>query len=367
MKAIIQLTIAAIVLGHVASAATSQKLLGEMEDYIRDLIRAHPEVVGEKKKKKYREEMVEQARREGIYELSEAQEKNLRRNKEVVKDNDFATTLKQMKSLNSEDPKVTFLLKYAQQDRIKSVEKLLAYRLMKRDYGKAAQKAADARAKRMKVILTKYTDYKTANNKPPADLATLDLPEDCKQFVNSKGEKVDWIYFGHLGPQLKTDSSHIVLVCPEPLGDARTCGLDNGEVVHFKNSSIEKQINKVLEAIKNGTIQPSAGGASAGGAQAALAAIMKRLKVYQELNNGKLPDALSDLKVAPEHLNYTDPATGKKSPWIYLGSNSPLRVNDKVKVLVVAPQPHQGRRLAGLSDGKIGALDDKQIAPALNK
>lgn len=348
-----------------SSAATSSKLVDEMRDYVRALVRAHPEAAGDKKKKEAREDMVKKAGQQGVFEVTEDQEKKLRRRKDVVADGEYKQALAQLKSLNSKDPKVTFLIKYAGQERIKGAEKLLAYRLMKRDYAKAAEKASSERGKRVTAILAKYTAYKTAHSKPPASLADLDLPEDCKQFVNSKGEKVDWIYIGHLGPRLKANNSHVVLVEPEPLGDARICGMDSGEVVRFKNSSIEGQINKLVEAMKNGTVQPGAPGGGGGASSAALAAIMKKIALHKDLNNGKSPSTLGELELDAGHKTYTDPATGEKLPWIYLGDKSRIAVNNDTTVIIAAPKAHNGKRLVGLSNGKTAVVDDQQIAPLL--
>lgn len=350
-------------------AATSQKLMSEMEDYARDLVRKHPEVVGDKKKKEYREDMVKQAGQAGVFELSKDQEKLLRRRKEIVPNDKFQEMLSKMKALNSKDPKVTFLISYAENDRIKAVEKVLAYRLMQRDYAKAAEKAANERGKHMHTVLQKYVDYKQTNSKPPASLSDLGLPEESKKFTNSKGEKVDWIYIGHLGPRLKTNNSHVVLIAPEPAGDARACGLDNGEIVRFKNSSVQGHIDKIVKSMNDGTATPTGGGGSnvqtGSGSSQALSAIMKRIKIYKELNNDKLPSSLSDLKIAPEHKNYTDPASGEKLAWIYLGANSRIRVGENTKVIIVAPKANGDKRLAALSDGRIITIPEKQIGPAL--
>lgn len=353
-----------------ASAAHSTKLQKEMEDYARDLLRKHPEAAGEKKKRDAREDMVKEARNDRIFELTETQEKNLRRRKDIVTDGEFKTVLKQMKALNSKDPKVTFLIEYAEQDKIKAIEKVLAYRLMKRDYTKAAEKAANERSKRMKTILAKYSDYKAANSKAPESLADLDLPEDCKKFVNSKGEKVDWIYIGHLGPQLKTETSYVVLVEPEPSGGARVCGLDSGDIVRFKNSAVESNINKIVEAMKNGTAKKASDQQQGGGnhpSMGALKSLMGKYMTYKKANEGKAPASLDALDLTADEKQYTSPASGEKMDWIFLGSASKISVGNDVKVVIAAPKASQGVRIIGLSDGRVGTIKDSNIAPHLNK
>ena len=216
------------------------------------------------------------------------------------------------------------------------------------------------RTQQINTILKKYADYKAANNKPPASLDDLELPENCKKYVNSKGEKVDWIYIGHLGARLRSENSHVVLATPEPLGDVRLCGMDNGTIARFRNGSIQEPLEKLAGAKKGGSINTGATTATS----PALAAVMKKIALFKDLNNEKLPESLSDLELDDAHRNYTDPATGEKNPWIYLGNKSKFKVKD-AKVIILAPKGHKGRRLAGLSNGKIVALNDKAITPHL--
>lgn len=362
MKIIVSTIFALTAFTNITMAAPSEKLMREMEDYVRDLVRAHPEVIGDKKKKEYREDAVQSAGRDGVFELSESDAKKLRRRKELIKDTDYKKTLKEMQSLNSESPEITFLIKYAEQERIKAVEKLLAFRLMKRAYGQAAEEASNRLGTQMTAILNAYTQYKKEHNKAPASLSELNIPDNAKKFINSKGEKVDWIYIGHLGEVLRAEGSHIVLAAPEPTAGNRMCGMDNGKILPFKNSAIEKHLNEVVQNAQNGTLTPAGGNNLS---SEALTAVMKKIDLYKDLNNENLPGSLDDLKIDDAHKNYTDPASGDKTPWIYLGSSSRIRVNENTKVIIVAPKEHQGKRLAGLSNGKIVTLDEKQIAQAL--
>ena len=353
-----------LVLGS-AHAATSSKLVDEMEDYVRDLIRAHPEVIGDKKKTQAREAMVNNAGQQRVFELTEDEAKLLRRRKDLVKDSDYRATLEKMKALHSKDPEITFLIKYAEQEKIKSAEKLLAYRLMKLDYAQAAEKVAAHRSKIMHTILKKYADYKAANSKPPQSLHDLELPQECKKFTNSKGKKVDWIYIGHLGPQLKTDNSHIVLIEPEPNGDVRICGMDNGQVTRFQNNSVEGHINKLVETMKKDDTNRSAQQVATNTSSASLMKVMKKIALHKDLYNNKLPNSLNDLKIDEADKCYTDPETGEKTPWIYLGKSSKIQGSSGVKIIIAAPKAHQTKRLAGLSNGKIVLLNDDSIAPLL--
>ncbi|MFK7911245.1 MAG: hypothetical protein AB8F34_11695 [Akkermansiaceae bacterium] len=365
MKLMVFSILTAFITSGLSFAATSRKMVDEMEDYVRDLIRAHPEVAGDKKKKEARADMVKEAGQNRVFEVTEAEEKKLRRRKDMMKDGEYKAALENIKSLNSKDPKITFLIKYAEEKNIKGVEKFLAYRLIKFNYASAAQKVSHEREKRMATILKLYVDYKAANSKPPASLEDLKLPEDCKKFVDSKGNKIDWIYIGHLGPRLKANNSHVVLIEPEPLGDIRVCGMDTGEVVRFQNSSVEAPIKKLVDAMDKGDVKPAGVESGSSAASPALSAIMKKIALYKDLNNNKMPGSLNDLTIDEKHKVYKDPVSGEETPWIYLGVKSRIQVNKELKVIIVAPKAHNGKRLAGLSDGKIVALNDKQIAPLL--
>lgn len=353
-------------------AARQNALEKEMEGYARDLFRAHPEAAGDDKPRDAAEKMYKEAQQEKLLELTKADEKKLRKREEMVGGGMYTTALNELKSLNSKDPKITFLIKYAENPKIKADEKLLAYRLMQHHYKTGAEQAARDRSKRLATILTNYTAYKKDHGgKAPASLADLNLPKDCQKFTNSKGEEVDWIYIGHLGPALKTNNTHVVLAEPEPLGDGRVCGLDDGNIVTFKNSQIQPHLEKLAHAKsgQNGGTNENGGNANGGQpvAEGALAGFMKKYKIFKELNNNKEPTSIDDLNLAEEDKKYTDPASGKKIDWIFLGQSSRISAGGDIKVIVVAPMAHNGGRLAGLSDGKVVRIEESQIAPLLNQ
>ena len=366
MKTLAIVILHTMLLTAISSAATSEKLLDEMKDYARELIRKHPDLAGKISKKDAREALVNSAGQNGIFELGEADEKKLRRRKSVISDRNYKEMIKKIKALNIKKPEITFLIEYAEQEKIKEAQKLLAYRLMKKNYDGLARAAADQRRITISKILKEYKTYKNENKQAPKSLEELNLNAELQQFTNSEGEKVDWIYIGHLGPILKTEDSHVVLIAPEPFGNARTCGLDSGRIVNFKNDAIEDRINQIVEGMKSGKIQP---GATAGppGTSKVLSEVMKKISIYKDLNNDKLPSSLNDLNIEEKLKSYTDPATGEQTPWIYFGKNSKIKVQENVYVIIIAPKAHQDKRLAGLSNGKIVVLPEKQIAPILNK
>ncbi len=348
-------------------AAGQNALEKEMDDFARDFFRAHPEAAGELRARAAREKMIKDAKSSRILELNKATEKKLRRRDEVVRPNTYADALTRLKSLNSKDPQIAFLLKYAEKEKIKTAEKLLAFRLAQRLYIKAITDAADTVNKHLAIILAKYSDYKKANNgKAPANLDALKLPEECKKFVTTQGEKTDWIYFGHLGALLKTKDSHVVIATPAPLGSLRPCGLDNGHVIGFENEQIKSQLDKIAKAIKEGTTAP--GGANNNHpAASALAGLMKKYRIYKELNNDNEPSSLADLNLGDEHKQYTDPASGEKSDWIFLGKSSRISIGNGIKVVVVSPKAHAGFRLVGLSNNKMSTVKEAEIGPLLKK
>ncbi len=349
-------------------AARKNALQKEMEHYARELYRAHPEAAGDKKPREAREEDIKDAQNAHVLDLTKADEKKLRKRQDMVGPGMFSTALKDLKALNSKDPKITFLIKYAEKEKIKPAEKLLAYRLIQHHYKKAAAKAARERGKRLAIILSKYAAYKEANDgKAPASLDDLDLPEDCKKFTNSKGEKVDWIYIGHLGPRLRTRDSYVILAEPEPLGEARVCGLDNGRVINFRNSAVQEQLEQIVKAMKDGTATRGGGGYAPHPAATPLSSLMKNYMVYKNNNDGKGPASLDDLDLTEEEKQYKSPASGEKSDWIYLGDASKIMVKDGIKIVIVAPKAHAGTRLCGLSDGRVTTVKDSQIAPLLKR
>ncbi len=211
-KILITLAVMALFAG-VTQAARQNAVDKEMEDYARDLFRAHPEAAGDDKPRDAAKKMYEDAKQNRLLELTKDEEKILRKREEMVVAGRYSAAIDQLKALNSKDPKISFLIKYAENPKIKSDEKLLAYRLMQHNYKKASVDAARARRIRITTILTKYRAYKENNDgKAPPSLGDLDLPEDCQKFTNSKGEEVDYIYIGHLGPRLNTNNTHAVPV-----------------------------------------------------------------------------------------------------------------------------------------------------------
>ncbi len=367
MKSSLLILTAMAALSGSIHAASQNALEKEMDDFARDFFRAHPEAAGELRTRAAREKMVKDTKSSRILELSKATEKKLRRRDEVVRPDRYTTALTRLKSLNSKDPQITFLIKYAEKEKMKMAEKLLAFRLAEHLYKQAVTHAAGTVNKHLAIILAKYSDYKKTNNgKAPAKLDALDLPEECKKFITSRGEKTDWIYIGHLGARLKTNDSHVVIATPEPLGAIRPCGLDNGHIISFENEQIKSHLDKIVESAKNGATAQGGGGNNHPAA-GALAGLMKKYRIYKELNNDKEPSSLADLNLKNEHKQYTDPASGEKSEWIFLGKSSRISIGDGIKVVVVSPKPHAGFRLVGLSNNKISTVKEAQIGPLLKK
>lgn len=363
MKKPLLFLVAAVVLTGISQAARKNALEKEMESYARDFFRAHPEAAGDKKPRDARETMIRDARNAKILQLTKADKKKLRKRQDMVGPGIFSTALNELKSLKSKTSEITYLIKYAEQENIKPNEKLLAYRLIQHTYEKAVAESTKARIKQLASVLAKYTSYKKAHqSKAPDSLNDLDLAEDYKQFTNSKGEKIDWIYIGHLGPILQITGSHIVLAEPEPHGEIRICGFDDGNVIPIKNDKVEKHINSVLKAMKDGTV-----GRDKIVANRSLAGVMEKIKSYKGQNDGKLPESLDKLNLPENSKQYTDPVNGKKLDWLYLGKQSRISVGDGVTVIIVAPRSHQGKRLVGLSNGKVARIKDSEIAPMLDK
>ncbi|MGB0992537.1 MAG: hypothetical protein ACPG32_08710 [Akkermansiaceae bacterium] len=377
--------LATLILCLTQAHARSNALEREMEDYARDLIRAHPEVAGEKKTRTAREDVFKEAKNAKLLDLTKAQEKKLRKREALVTDGVYKTAIKNMKLLNSKDPEIIFLLKYAEKQGIKPVEKTLAHRLLDNKYKKAAAKAAEARGKRMHAVMAKYAAYKQTNGKPPASLDDLELAEENKQFVDpATGDKHDWIYIGHLGARLKTNNTHVVLAEPIPLGANRVCGLDDGNIVQFTNSGIKGHLEKIQESMKNGTAKPAPNkpdpdtptppseekkkpAKPAHPALPQLKSIMAKYMTYKRANDGNHPKSLDDLKLSDDEKQYTPPEGGDKEDWIFLGDESEISVGNGVRVVICSPKASKGIRIVGLSDGRTGTIQDSNISKHLKK
>ncbi len=94
---------------------------------------------------------------------------------------------------------------------------------------------------------------------------------------------------------------------------------------------------------------------------------MKKYRIYKELNNDNEPASLADLNLGDEHKQYTDPASGEKSDWIFLGKSSRISIGNGIKVVVVSPKAHAGFRLVGLSNNKMSTVKEAEIGPLLKK
>lgn len=348
-------------------AARQNALEKEMEDYARDYYRKHPEAAGDKNKRDAREELVKQAQSDRVLQLSEKQAKMLRRRKDVVTDGSLKTAVGNLKSLNSKDPEIAFLIEYAGQKKLKPAEKLLAHRLAVHRYQKAMAKAAADRTARMQAVMAKYTAYKAANGKAPGSLAELNLPDDCRQFIDpATGKKSDWIYIGHLGARLQAGESFVVLAEPVPLGSSRVCGLDNGKISPFKDSQIKEYLKKLVKAAADGGgAAPAVGAGGNHPGLPALESLMKKYLAYKQRHNNTGPDTLSELELTAGERQYSDPDTGEKSDWIFLGEKSRLKGQDGVALVIVSPKPYKGVRIAGLADGRQVVVADAAISKHL--
>lgn len=371
MKMLLMLCATLLICAPPSFAARQNALEKEMEDYARDFYRKHPKAAGDKKIRDAREDLYKKAKAEQVLELTKKQEKKLRKREDLVTDGAYKTALNQLKSLNSKDPDVTFLIEYSEKEKIKPAEKLLAHRLTLNTYKKAEAKAIEDRSKRMYAVMAKYTEYKSANGKAAGSLADLNLPEDCKQFVDpATGNKSDWIYIGHLGARLKSSDSFIVLAEPLPLGDSRVCGLDSGKIVKFKESSIKEHLEKLAKTPAGEGSDDKKTSVSSGGNHPgipALKQLMKKYRIYKQLHSNTGPKSLSDLDLTADEKQYQDPDGGAKSDWIFLGEKSKIKGQDGVAVVIVAPKPYQGNRIAGLSDGRHVTIPDESISKHLPK
>jgi hypothetical protein len=141
--------------------------------------------------------------------------------------------------------------------------------------------------------------------------------------------------------------------------------MDNGQVTRFQNNSVEGHINKLVETMKKDDTNRSAQQVATNTSSASLMKVMKKIALHKDLYNNKLPNSLNDLKIDEADKCYTDPETGEKTPWIYLGKSSKIQGSSGVKIIIAAPKAHQTKRLAGLSNGKIVLLNDDSIAPLL--
>jgi len=230
--------------------ARSNALEKEMEDYARDIVRAHPEVAGNLKTREARAAIYKKAKDAKILELLKIDEKKLRKKDSTVKESDYQEALNLIKSVKSKEPAITFLIKYAENPKIKADEKLLAYRLIKHEQPKLTAQINHLRKERVASALIKYTEYKENNEgKAPTTMEALELT-DKEQYTHPiTGEASDWIYIAHSKIRINVDGSYIVFAEPTGYGDLRVCGLDSGNTVMMKEESIKKSLEKTQAAI----------------------------------------------------------------------------------------------------------------------
>lgn len=361
-------TICAMLLASIIPSLGENALEREMEDYARDFYRAYPDAAGDVKPRQAAANLLKKLKVNKILDLTRDQEKQLRKKEDVVSETAYTTAIENLKGLGSKEPNIMFLLKYADREDLKPVEKLLIYRLNEIYYHPAAEKSIAARKKVMSDILKKYKDYNAEERKAPASLADLDLPEGLKQFLNPiTGEKMDWIYIGHRKRRITAHDSHIVLAEPVGSGQFRLCGLDNGKVGTYKENSISKSLEKILttpDPIK----KPGGGTAPTGShpEMATLKSLMKKYVTYRK-EQKKSPKALADLELSDDEKSYKDPETGDLSDWIFLGKKSPIQGKDRVPVVIVAPKGYKGKRIAGLHDGRTVSISDASISKLLER
>ena len=158
--------------------ARSNALEREMEDYARDLIRAYPEVVGEKKTREARSEIYKKAKDAKLLELSKDEERTLRKKDPMVSDADYKGALDLIKAIESKEPTIIFLIKYAENPKIKAAEKQLAYRLIKKEQPKLTNQLNHKRKDQVTRALEKYTSYKQEHGKAAKTLAELELMDE---------------------------------------------------------------------------------------------------------------------------------------------------------------------------------------------
>lgn len=343
--------------------ARSNALEKEMEDYARDIIRAHSELAGNLKTREARLDIYNKAKKAKLLELSKEDARKLRKRDATISDDSFKEALELIKSMQSKEPQITFLIKYAENPKIKAAEKLLAYRLIKHNQTILTNKINHARKELVSAALSQYTDYKDSNKKPAATLEELEL-RDSQQYTHpTTGEKSDWIYLAHPKIRLKTGNSYIVLAEPEGHGGIRFCGLDNGETVTMKDVPIQKSITQTQASIKKYKEDKAAGKTSPTTKKVPhpIVGLMKKIKAYQNKHDGSRPSSLDDLNLPDREKQYIDPASGKRYDWLYFGDNSPLKIGGNLTVIILAPKAHNGRHVLGLSDGRVGMMTAEQM------
>lgn len=355
-------------------ARSNNPLQDEMEDYAKDVLRVCPELAGDKRTREAREALVTEARNNRLLELSEDQAKLLKRRKDVVNKAEFETLLEEFKSLAGEDKEAQFLLKYAEDPRIKPAGRLLAFRMMGAKKQSLVEKRAQQRSKRIHKVANLYKNYVDSKGKAPGSLEELGLPDDCRSFSNPLTQQdMDWIYLGAGGRTFKLGNAKVVIVEPVDVNGTRMCGLENGEVSPVRNADFEKFYAKLQEDMKKpkqaqtpqGQANGKSGGAGGHPAFAQMQPLMRKYVAYRQLHDGEIPASLDDLNLNEEQKMFVDPDSGEKSEWVYLGRDAKLKAGKDVHVVLVAPYSVQGVSAVGLSNGKMATGPTKSIEPVL--
>jgi len=374
------LTVLLLTLTLSSTQARLNPLEREMEHYARNIIRAHPELAGGKKTRDARADIYNKVKKSHILDLSKEDAKKLRKHQSLISEASFQESLKLINSIKEKKPEVDFLAKYASRKKIKPIEKLLAYRLMEQMKPQLQRALQQDRNKSLLKVLTAYTNYKSSHDgKIPTNIEDLQLPDDCSQFVHpNTSEKSDWVYLAHPTIHLKYAQTFIIIAEPEPINGYRTCGLDNGKIVSFKEDSIANHLSSTLQRIKQAKeapAQPPVAKKQPENRQPPrqrkvskkrrtihlMANVIRKCFAYKQTHQGKFPPSLDDLELADDEKQYIDPQSGKRYDWVYYGNNSPLNAGNGVRIFIVSPKTYQGRFFVGLTNGKLGEVPEEQL------
>lgn len=368
-NSLVVLFMSALFLSH--AQARSNALEREMKSYVRDLLKAHPEVYDGKKERDVREDMIRKATKAKLLELSKEEERRIRKHDPLVSDADFNKAFSDIKAMvKKSDVEINFLVAYAEEPKLKTVQKALAYRLSKGALKKLNIRSNSLRNDRMMAVMVRYTEYKDEHGKAPTTLADLKLAEENSQFINPvTGKKSNWIYIYHPTLRLKAQGSFLVLVEPESPNGTTLCGLDKGSVIGISEKKLRPQVDNVLKKLEEAKKNPAKKTQQPANAksQKTIQSIVSKLQAYKNENDGSFPNDLSELTLAEDEKQYTNPENGEKTDWYYFGNSDQFRINKDKFIVLMSPKAYRGGHTVVLSDGKVGLIAAAQASRIIKK
>jgi len=365
------------------SSLSAKSLRKEAEDYVKDLIRAHPELgkIEPTASKSRDAHMARIGKIYRIFSLSETESELLKKRKNAVSSEQMKAAVDKLKLVANTDPEAKFLIERGSDEKLKREEQLLIYRIIRNVTTREKSEVDSMRRKALTEVHKLIKEYKEVNNAPPKSLADLTIPAEFKQFTDpATGKKQDWVYLGNVA--FKTRSSYL-WVMEHPIGTAdKVMGIREDGA--FGTYTYASTVSKLKELEKAGSKPPTKKEEATPEDKPADKAeepakpvidvtipagygtdiddqLKSIMELYTKFAAEKEINSLDDLMLGDRKkiCKSFDGKDGK--PWVYVGSRLKVTAGKHQLILMSPYHDHKGQYPGTLSDGSVIRIHKDQF------